>query len=89
MHLDKQVKKDFFKEHGKGEADSGSTEGLIALFTHKIEHLTKHLKSNKKDFFTERSLVNMVGKRRKLLNYLTVKDIERYRAIVKKLKLRK
>ena len=89
MHLDKEVKKDFFKKYGKGEADSGTTEAQIALFTHKIEHLTKHLKSNKKDFFTQRSLVNLVGKRRKLLNYLTNKDIERYREIVKKLKLRK
>ena len=89
MHLDKEVKKDFFKKYGKDEADSGSPEAQIALFTHKIEHLTKHLKSNKKDVFTQRSLVLLVGKRRKLLNYLTSKDIERYRTVVKQLKLRK
>ncbi|MCH7534884.1 MAG: 30S ribosomal protein S15 [Bacteroidetes bacterium] len=89
MHLDKEVKKSFFKKYGKGEADSGTPEAQVALFTHKIDHLTKHLKSNKKDFFTERSLVNLVGKRKKLLNYLTRKDIERYRTIVKELKIRK
>ncbi|NQY09312.1 MAG: 30S ribosomal protein S15 [Flavobacteriales bacterium] len=89
MHLDIEVKKEFFKKFGNSDKDSGNAEAQIAMFTHKIEHLTKHLKSNKKDFFTQRSLVNMVGRRRKLLNYLTSKDIERYRAIVKTLGLRK
>ncbi|MCD4731490.1 MAG: 30S ribosomal protein S15, partial [Bacteroidales bacterium] len=58
-------------------------------FTYRISHLTNHLKQNKKDLSTERSLVRLVGKRRKLLDYLKRKDIERYRAIIKKLKLRK
>lgn len=89
MYLTPEVKKEIFKKHGKGENDTGSAEGQIALFTHRIEHLTQHLKKNHKDFNTERSLVKMVGKRRALLDYLMKKDIERYRAIVKELGLRK
>lgn len=82
-------KKAIFAEHGKSEADTGTAEAQIALFTERIAHLTEHLKKNRKDFVTQRSLINLVGKRRRLLNYLTKKDIERYRAIVKKLGLRK
>jgi len=89
MYLTTDKKKEFFKEYGKSEFDTGSTEGQIALFTHRIKHLTGHLKINKKDLATERSLVLLVGKRRKLLDYLKRKDIERYRAIIKKLGLRK
>ena len=69
--------------------DTGSAEGQIALFTYRIDHLTKHLKQNHKDFNTERSLVRLVGKRISLLDYLKSKDITRYRAIVKELGLRK
>ncbi len=89
MNFPPEVKKKTFKEYGKSEFDSGSTEAQVALFTMKIEHLTQHLKKNKKDLVTERSLVLMVGKRRHLLDYLKKKDIERYRTIIKKLKLRK
>lgn len=89
MYLTKEVKAEIFKKHGKSETDTGSTEGQIALFTHRINHLTNHLKNNRKDFNTQRSLVKMVGKRRDLLNYLVKTDIERYRAIVKDLGLRK
>jgi len=89
MYLTPEVKKEIFKKHGKSENDTGSAEGQIALFTHRIQHLTQHLKKNHKDFNTERSLVKMVGKRRALLDYLMKKDIERYRAIVKELGLRK
>ena len=89
MYLTKEVKSEIFKKYGKSETDTGSTEGQIALFTHRINHLTKHLKNNRKDFNTQRSLVKMVGKRRDLLNYLVKTDIERYRAIVKDLGLRK
>ena len=78
-----------FKDYGKSEFDTGSSEGQIAMFTHKIQELTEHLKINKKDMVTERSLVRLVGKRRKLLDYLKAKDIERYRSIIKKLKIRK
>jgi small subunit ribosomal protein S15 len=89
MYLTTETKKEIFKKHGKSEADTGSTEGQIALFTFRISHLTEHLRSNKKDFNTEKSLVNLVGKRKKLLNYLKANDIERYRAIIKELDIRK
>lgn len=89
MYLTPEVKKDLFKEYGKSEFDTGSAEGQVALFTYRIAHLTEHLKKNAKDNFTRRSLVILVGKRRRLLEYLKQVDIERYRAIVKKLKLRK
>ncbi len=89
MYLDTEKKKDFFKEFGKSEFDTGSAEGQIALFTFRIKHLTEHLKENKKDNRTKRSLVLMVGKRRRLLDYLKKREIERYRAIIKKLDIRK
>jgi small subunit ribosomal protein S15 len=89
MYLTAEKKQELFKKHGKSATDTGSAEGQIALFTHRIEHLTQHLKKNHKDFNTERSLVKMVGKRRSLLDYLMKKDIMRYRAIIKELGLRK
>ena len=89
MYLTAEKKKEFFKEYGKSEFDTGSSEGQIALFTFRIAHLTDHLKVNKKDHRTERALVLLVGKRRKLLDYLKNKDIERYREIIKKLGIRK
>jgi len=89
MYLDSKEKADIFAKHGKSATDTGSAEGQIALFTYRIDHLTKHLKENHKDYNTERSLVKLVGKRRSLLNYLMKKDIMRYRAIVKELGLRK
>lgn len=89
MYLTKETKAEIFKKHGKAETDTGSTEGQIALFTFRINHLTEHLKKNRKDFNTERSLVKLVGKRRSLLDYLKKKDILRYRAIIKELGIRK
>jgi small subunit ribosomal protein S15 len=89
MYLSNEKKKEIFASHGKSAADTGSAEGQIALFSYRISHLTEHLKKNKKDFSTQLSLQKLVGKRRALLNYLMHKDIERYRAIVKKLDLRK
>ena len=89
MYLSKEEKENLFKKHGKDAKDTGSAEGQIALFTQRIEHLTQHLKQNRKDYNTERSLVMLVGKRRSLLDYLTKKDVLRYRAIVKELGLRK
>ncbi len=89
MYLTAEKKTEIFKEFGKTAADTGSAEGQIALFTHRIKHLTEHLKENKKDLSTMRSLVRLVGKRRKLLDYLKKKDIERYREIIKKLGIRK
>ena len=89
MYLDKTEKAEIFQKHGKDAKNTGSAEGQIALFTYRINHLTEHLKKNRKDYNTERSLVKLVGKRRSLLDYLTKKDILRYRAIVKELGLRK
>ncbi len=89
MYLTKKIREDIFKDNGSSDKDTGSTEGQIALFTTKINHLTKHLKDNKKDFNTERSLLKMVGKRKSLLSYLKNKDINKYRSIIKKLSLRK
>ncbi|MDG1263165.1 MAG: 30S ribosomal protein S15, partial [Flavobacteriaceae bacterium] len=85
MYLSKEVKENIFEKHGKSKSDTGSAEGQIALFSHRINHLSEHLKNNRKDFNTERSLVKLVGKRRSLLDYLKTKDITRYRAIVKEL----
>ena len=89
MYLDQAKKQEIFTEYGKSATDTGSAESQIALFTYRIKHLTEHLKQNHKDYATARSLTEMVGRRRKLLKYLYVNDINRYRAIVKALGLRK
>jgi len=89
MYLTPEVKQNIFAEHGNSATDTGSAESQVALFTHRIKHLTEHLKKNKKDLATKRSLINLVGKRRRMLEYLKRQDIERYRNIVKKLGLRK
>ena len=89
MYPSKEEKELIFEKHGQSKTNTGSAEGQIALFTARIEHLSKHLKKNHKDFNTEKSLVKLVGKRRSLLDYLMKKDILRYRAIVKELGLRK
>lgn len=89
MYPTKEDKEKLFAKHGKDAKDTGSAEGQIALFTERIAHISAHLKTNQKDFNSERSLVHMVGKRRRLLDYLKKKDIERYRAIIKELGLRK
>ncbi len=89
MYYTTEVKKEIFKKFGKNENDTGTPEVQIAIFTFKISHLTEHLKKNKKDNVTRRSLVKMVGKRRSLLDYLKKNDIERYRKVIKELGLRK
>lgn len=89
MYLTKEDKEDIFKKFGKTKTNTGSTEGQIALFSSRINHLSDHLKKNNKDFNTERALVSLVGKRRNLLDYLKSKDIEKYRSIIKELKIRK
>ncbi len=89
MYLNQAKKVEIFTEFGKGATDTGSAESQIALFTYRIKHLTEHLKKNHKDNATARSLTKMVGRRRKLLKYLYVNDINRYRASVKALGLRK
>ncbi|RIJ47469.1 30S ribosomal protein S15 [Maribellus luteus] len=89
MYLTAEKKQELFAQHGKSATNTGSAEGQIALFTFRINHLTEHLKQNKKDHSTRRALIRLVGKRRSLLDYLIKKDIERYRAIIKELNLRK
>ncbi len=89
MYLDKEKKQEIFTQYGSGATDTGSCESQIALFSYRISHLTEHMKANHKDYCTNRSLVKLVGQRRRLLNYLKRKDIDRYRAIVKALGLRK
>ncbi|HOU27087.1 MAG TPA: 30S ribosomal protein S15 [Paludibacteraceae bacterium] len=89
MQLTKEQKQEIFEKYGKSNTDTGSSEGQIALFSARIAHLTEHMKSNHKDYSTERALVMLVGKRRRLLDYLKAKDIERYRAIIKELGIRK
>jgi small subunit ribosomal protein S15 len=91
MNLTTEKKQEIFETFGKAKLknDTGSAESQIALFTHRINHITDHLKNNKKDFSAELSLIKLVGKRRSLLDYLMKKDIFRYRAIIKELEIRK
>ena len=89
MYLDSAKKQEIFGQYGKSNTDTGSAESQVALFSYRISHLTEHMRANRKDHTTERALVKLVGKRRALLNYLKDRDIERYRAIVKALGLRK
>ena len=89
MYLDKAKKEEIFSKYGKSNSDTGSAESQIALFSYRISHLTEHLKQNRKDHTTARSLTKLVGKRRALLDYLKERDITRYRAIVKALGLRR
>ncbi len=89
MYLNSEKKQEIFGKFGQSATDTGSVESQVALFSYRISHLTEHMKVNRKDNVTERSLVKMVGKRRALLKYLKNKDIERYRSLVKNLGLRK
>ncbi len=89
MYLTTEKKKEIFATYGKSETNTGLPESQIALFTERINHLTEHLKTNKKDFSTQRALLKLVGKRRRLLDYLKSRDIKRYRSILKELNLRK
>ena len=89
MYLTKEKKEEIFAEYGKNAQDTGSIEAQIALFTYRIQHLTELMKKNKKDQVSERALVAMVGKRRRLLDALKDVALERYRAIIKTLKLGK
>ena len=89
MYLDKAKKEEIFAQYGNDAKNTVSAESQIALFTYRIAHLTEHVKQNRKDFVTTRSLTQLVGKRRALLDYLYRIDINRYRAIIKALGLRK
>lgn len=87
--ITKERKAALVAEHGTDGNDTGSTEVQVALLTERINHLTEHFKTHKKDFAGRRGLLRLVGKRRNLLTYLKDKDLERYRALIAKLGLRK
>lgn len=87
--MEKALKEEIMKKYARHEGDTGSPEVQIALLTERINHLNDHLKIHKKDHHSRRGLLMMVGQRRGLLNYLYEQDIERYRAIIKELGLRR
>ncbi|MEI6101748.1 MAG: 30S ribosomal protein S15 [Eubacteriales bacterium] len=87
--MDKDTKLNLIQTHATHEGDTGSPEVQVAILTFRINHLNEHLKSHAKDFHSRRGLLKMVGQRRRLLNYLKEKDLERYRALIAKLNLRK
>ncbi|HOQ13519.1 MAG TPA: 30S ribosomal protein S15 [Bacillota bacterium] len=89
MALTKEQKQEIIAKYAIHEGDTGSPEVQIAILTERINNLTEHLKNNKKDHHSRRGLLKMVGHRRNLLNYLAKVDIERYRAIIDKLNIRK
>jgi small subunit ribosomal protein S15 len=89
MYLDSAKKQELFEKYGKDRTNTGSAESQIALFSFRISHLTQHLKSNHKDYNTERALKMLVGKRRRLLDYLIRVDITRYRSVIKEVGIRK
>ncbi len=88
-YLQADKKQEIFAKYGKSNTDTGSPESQVALFSYRISHLTEHLKTNKKDNVTRRSLLRLVGKRRQILDYLQRTDIERYRTIIKELGIRR
>ncbi len=89
MYLAPEKKAEIFSKHGKSVSDTGNTDCQVALFTYRINHLTEHLKRNRHDYNTERSLVKLVGKRRSLLDYKMRTDIVAYRELIKELGIRK
>lgn len=89
MAITKEKKEEIIEKYGGSEENSGSTEAQIAIFTARINDLTDHLKEHKQDHASRRGLLKMVGKRRRLLNYLKKKDIETYRELISDLGIRK
>jgi len=89
MYLSTEKKEEIFKKFGGDAKNTGSTEGQIALFTFRINHLTEHLKKNRKDYGTQKALLDLVGKRKSLLTYYKNKDIVKYRELIKELGIRK
>ncbi len=88
-YLTKEKKEEIFKEFGGSSSNTGSIEGQIALFTFRVQALSDHLRANKKDHASRKALLTLVGKRKRLLTYLMRQDIEKYRNITDKLKIRK
>lgn len=89
MQVTSEVKKNLFKTYGGSEKNTGSTQGQIALFTERINHIASHLETNRKDYANTRALLKLVGKRRRLLNYLMKTDLTGYRQLIEKLNIRK
>ena len=89
MQVTSEVKKSLFNQYGGAEKNTGSTTAQIALFTERINHISGHLETNKLDHSSTRSLVKMVGQRKRLLNYLMKKDLNGYRTLIAKLNIRK
>ncbi|MBP7389983.1 MAG: 30S ribosomal protein S15 [Chitinophagales bacterium] len=89
MQVTSEVKKNIFKTYGGSEKNTGSTAGQIALYTERINHISGHLTTNRKDYANTRSLLKLVGKRRRLLNYMMKEDLMGYRALIEKLNIRK
>jgi small subunit ribosomal protein S15 len=89
MALTKEVKQEVIAGHGKGDADTGSTEVQVALLTRRIDGLTEHLRAHGKDHHSRRGLLKLVGQRRRLLNYLQKRNLEGYRELIKDLGLRR
>lgn len=88
-HLTAEKKANLFKTYGENEANTGSIEAQVAMLTERINHISAHLKSNKKDFSSNRGLMQMVGRRKRLLQYLSRTNLTGYRALIEKLGLRK
>ena len=84
-----KTKQEIIKEYGKSDTDTGSAEVQVALLSNRIDHLTDHLKTHKKDHHTRRGLLMLVGKRKRLLQYLQNQDVQRYRDLLDKLGLRR
>lgn len=89
VYLSKEKVEEIFKEHGGSSKNTGSTEGQVALFTYRIKCLSDHLRANKKDHSCKRTLLSLVGKRKRMLDYLKRKDINKYRDLIKQLGIRK
>jgi small subunit ribosomal protein S15 len=89
MSLTKEAKQDIFKKHGRHATDTGSPQAQIALLTERINQLTEHLRTHRKDHYSRRGLLTLVGRRRRFLNYLQKHDLEGYRALIKELGLRR
>ncbi len=88
VYLSKEKKAEIFREFGGSEANTGSTEGQIALFTYRIKELSTHLKEHRKDHACRKALLTLVGRRKQALQYLAKKDLESYRSLIEKLGIR-
>jgi len=88
-HLTAEKKANLFKTYGENEKNTGSLEAQVAMLTERINHISNHLKTNKKDFSSNRGLMSMVGRRKRLLQYMSRVDINNYRSLIEKLGLRK